>query len=290
MASCIWAFSFGLLGRTLDGVSGSFVACARLALAACVFLPFLRRAGGTRGAAALLAIGGVQFGLMYLCYNESFVYLQAHEVALLTVFTPLYVTLLHDAWRGRVSGSALLAACLATLGAGVVLWQRGGCAAERRGFLLIQAANLCFAVGQLAYRGWARRRVRVDDAGAMGWLYLGGMLAVLPWALLATPRASVSLSWKQAAAVVYLGVVASGLGFFLWNAGARRVTAGMLAVCNNLKIPLTVAVSLLLFGGRADPARLAAGSVLFAAAVWFGQRARPGDTKEAKERDDREGF
>ena len=49
----------------------------------------------------LLLIGAVQFGLMYICYNESFVYLQAHEVALCTVFTPVYVLLLHDARHRR---------------------------------------------------------------------------------------------------------------------------------------------------------------------------------------------
>ncbi len=271
IASLIWAFSPGLIGRTLDGVSGSFLACARLVLAVCVFLPFLRRMA-TRDRPVLLAIGAVQFGLMYLCYNESFVCLQPHEVVLFTVFTPIYVVLLHHAWQGRASWRALLAAGLAAAGAGVVLWQRGDGLASWRGFLLIQGANLCFAVGQLAYRGWARRREGVDDVGAMGWLYLGGMLVTLPWTLLATSRGSVALSGWQTAAVIYLGVVASGLGFFLWNSGARRTNADVLAVCNNLKIPLGVAVSLLVFGGRADPVRLAAGSLLITAAVWISQR------------------
>jgi len=266
LASVIWAFSFGLIGTTLDGVPAPFLACARLTLAACVFLPFLRRIPA-RQTAVLLCIGAVQFGLMYVCLNASFVYLQAHEVALFTVFTPIYVLLLHDAQQRRVSGRALLAALLAVAGAGIVRGQGWNLSASGRGFLLVQGANLCFAAGQLAYRAWARGKDRPNDVAVMGWLYLGGMLATLPWAMTAMP--AVALTGWQMAAVAYLGVIASGLGFFLWNAGARRTSASVLAVFNNLKIPLTVVVSLLVFGGKANLPLLILGGLLFVLATWL---------------------
>lgn len=47
--------------------------------------------------------------------------------------------------------------------------------------------------------------------------------------------------------LAYLGVIASGVCFFLWNYGARRVTPVKLAIMNNLKIPLAALISLLLF-------------------------------------------
>jgi drug/metabolite transporter (DMT)-like permease len=269
LASVIWAFSFGLIGTTLDGVPAAFLACARLMLAACVFLPFLRRIP-VRQTMLLLCIGAVQFGLMYVCLNASFVYLQAHEVALFTVFTPIYVMLLHDAQQRRISGRALLAALLAVAGAGMVRWQGGNHFASCRGFLLVQGANLCFAAGQLAYRAWARGgKDRPNDVAVMGWLYLGGVLATLPWAMTAAPRGAAALTGWQMAAVAYLGVIASGLGFFLWNAGARRTSAGVLAVFNNLKIPLTVVVSLLVFGGKANLELLILGGFLFVIATWL---------------------
>ena len=68
-------------------------------------------------------------------------------------------------------------------------------------------------------------------------------------------------------------VVASGAGFFLWNVGATRVSSGTLAVMNNAKVPLGVAVSLLVFGETADAAGLAASFALFAAALWLAARA-----------------
>lgn len=243
----------------------------RLALATCVFVPFLRRVPA-RHLLRLLLIGGIQFGAMYICYNGSFVYLQSYEVALFTVFTPVYVTLLHDAQQRKLSWHALWATLLATVGAAVVLWPRGSILSSVCGFLLVQGANVCFAVGQLAYRAWAREADRPDDCAVMGWLFLGGMLVTLPYSMLAVPAWSVALTKWQMAAIVYLGVMASGVGFFLWNAGARRTSAAVLAVCNNLKIPLAAVVSLLVFGGKADPMPLLVGVVLFAAATWIVSR------------------
>ena len=71
-----------------------------------------------------------------------------------------------------------------------------------------------------------------------------------------------------------LGVAASGLGFFLWNRGATRVSAGTLAAMNNVKIPLAVACSLVVFGEQADLPRLFLGGGLMASAVWLAQKNR----------------
>ena len=271
IASVIWAFSFGLIDSS--GIPGKFLACARLALATCVFLPFLRRVP-LRQMAVLLLIGAVQFGLMYVCYNESFVYLQSHEVALFTVFTPFYVALLFGARNRRLSWSALLAAFLATVGAGVVLWRKDGFPSVTwHGFLLVQGSNLCFAVGQLVYREWSCGKDRPADVAVMGWLYLGGVLATLPWVATAVWHDAMMLTAKQILVVVYLGVIASGLGFFLWNAGVRRTAAGVLAVFNNLKIPLAAVVSFVVFKEAGNPVQLLVGGVFFVAATWFSQRS-----------------
>jgi drug/metabolite transporter (DMT)-like permease len=79
--------------------------------------------------------------------------------------------------------------------------------------------------------------------------------------------ASLQVNWGQAmetlaatpttlAALIYSGLVASGLAFFLWNRGAARAAPSTLAVLNNLKAPLAIAVSLLVFGEQADIPRL----------------------------------
>lgn len=264
-ASCIWAFSFGLIGNVLSGIPPSLSAAVRLAGAALVFLPFLRRVR-PRDAAALAALGAVQFGVMTLCYMASFAYLKSHEVALFTVMTPVYVSLLNDAQRRRLDVRNLLAALLSVAGAAVILWRPG--ASLRRslaGFLLVEASNLCFAAGQTGYRLWAERSgAPKADARVFFWLYAGAALVTaVPLAF--RPPALPEIRPAQWLVLAYLSVVVSGLSYLLWNAGARRADPGVLAVANNLKVPLGVAVSLLFFGERAPVLPLLAGSVLILA-------------------------
>ncbi len=273
LASLIWACSFGLIKRHLAGVDPAWVTAVRLGLAALVFLPFARwRALGLRGAASLAGIGALQFGVMYVLYLESFRHLRAHEVALFTLTTPLLVTLLADLRERRLRPWALAASLLAIAGAALLVHRAADFALTLRGVLLVQGANLAFAAGQLAYREWSRARPALPDHAAMGLLYLGGMLPAL--LLISRQPSPPRLEGGQLLTLAYLGLVASGVGFYLWNAGARRSGTGTLAVMNNAKVPLGVAASLLLFGETAEPGPLVLSLVALATAVLIAERGR----------------
>ena len=62
-----------------------------------------------------------------------------------------------------------------------------------------------------------------------------------------------------------MGVISSGVCFFLWNYGARRVTPVKLAIMNNLKIPLAAMTSLLLFREHSNMFLLSIGCLLILA-------------------------
>jgi drug/metabolite transporter (DMT)-like permease len=225
--------------------------------------------------------GGVQFGLMYLAYLSAFAYIPSHLVALFSVFTPIYVVLFHDLGRRRFHPAYLAAAFLSVAGAALI--KAGGAFAGSlwTGFLLMQAAGLAFAGGQVFYRNWRQRRPEGADREYMGWLYLGALVVAAGASLAATDGRQLPASPGQWAVLAYLGTVASGLGFFLWNAGAVRARPATLAACNNLVIPLAMLVSLLLFReaagmGPGELVRLAAGAALIGAAVFLGERAGGG--------------
>ena len=86
-------------------------------------------------------------------------------------------------------------------------------------------------------------------------------------ALARTDWQALRLTSQQLWTLAYLGIVPSGLGFFLWNAGARQSRAGTLAVMNNAKVPLAVVCSLLVFGESASLLRLALGAAVIIGAV-----------------------
>ena len=278
IVSLVWAFSFGLIKTcligSLAGVDPTFVAWARMAIALPVFLPFLRlkRLPGPV-AVRLLVIGSVQYGLMYISYLQAYRYLEAYQVALFTIFTPLYVTLINDLHTRRFRPGSLGVAGLAVVGAAVITYQSTSLKGILTGFCLMQLSNLCFAYGQIEYKRLRPSFSHLKDRQVYALLYLGaaavtGLATTLTggWGSLA------GLDLKQAGTLLYLGALASGLCFFWWNKGAVLTNAGTLAVFNNLKIPLAVAVSLLVFGESTDLPRLILGGSLMAFAVWLSRR------------------
>lgn len=275
LVSLIWAFSFGLTKGKLAGLDTSFISAARLALALLVFLPFLRfRDLNARLAAALVAIGAVQFGVMYLALNASYRYLQAYEVVLFTIATPILVTLFADALDRTLHPRALLAAALAVAGGAVITLRSSALAPTLTGLALVQLSNAAFALGQVAYQRLRRTHPTLRDRDIFALPYIGATAIALAALLLRPGSIPATLTSTHLFTLLYLGVLASGLCFFLWNVGATRVTSGTLAVMNNAKAPLGVAVSLLFFGETAPFLPLLASLGLLGLALWLA-RSRP---------------
>lgn len=272
LVSLVWAFSFGLTKGRLAGIDPAWVSALRLSLAFMVFAPFLKIKGTKPGEIGRwMLVGAFQFGAMYLALNASYHYLPAHVVALLTCVTPIWVLLLSGPreWPKPVR---LWGAVALSVGAGVFLSFRSqGPGWTGTGVLLVQISNLCFALGQVWYRRWAGTS-GLSDAQRFAWAYLGAILLTLPVAWAGASPTTLDLSGGQIGTLVYLGVLASGLCFFAWNVGAARVSAGVLAVMNNAKVPLAVACSLLVFGEQADVPRLTAASLALGLAVWLARR------------------
>ena len=272
-ASLIWAFSFGLIKTQLAGVPPHLVAFLRLALSALLFAPWFRpwRIGRTT-LGLLVATGAVQYGVMYLAYLASFAYLKASEVALWTIFTPIYVVLLADAAARTFRRRNLVAAALSVVAAWLVSPTYTGAALAGVG--LVQLSNLCFAAGQVWYRRLVPPSSRIGDHEIFAALYLGGtLLAAIPVGMSAgMPDALAALTPTQVVTILYLGLIPSGLGFFLWNVGVRRSREGTAAVMNNAKVPLAIVVSWLIFESLPTGAyavRTALAVVLMMGALWL---------------------
>ncbi len=275
IVSFIWAFSFGLIKNQLAGLDANFIAATRMGISLLVFLPFLRlRHISRKQSVKLLLIGAVQYGLMYIAYNYAFQYLQAYEVALFTIFTPIYVTLTNDALHKRWHWLSLVATLLAVAGTAIV--RRGGLLQSELwvGFLIMQVSNLAFAVGQIFYKEVMATipAVKNGDLRIFGLLYAGGFMTAAASAGLFTNWLGFRIESNQIWVLLYLGAISSGLAFFMWNVGARRVNAGTLAIFNDLKIPLAVGVSLLIFGEQANLLNLLVGGGMVLAALLLNER------------------
>ncbi len=276
LVSTIWAFSFGLIKSYLPGIDPSFVSFVRMSLSWIVFIPLIRiRRLSIRTCLELSAIGALQFGLMYVAYIASFQYLAAYQVALFTIFTPIYIALMHDALKRTFHWRYLGAALCAILAAALVVRSGPERSIDLTGFALVQLSNLGFAAGQIWYGSLRVRRREVRDRDVFALLYSGAALVTLAAWLLGPSPSIPELTTVQWSVLGYLGVIASGFCFFLWNVGMQRVNAGTLAVMNNLKIPLAVLVSVCIFAEPASLTRLFSSLFLLLLALHLTMRHTP---------------
>jgi carboxylate/amino acid/amine transporter len=272
LVSLAWGFSFGLIKGNLAGVDSNFVSFARMAFSLLVFLPFLRlRKVGRPFFWKLFLTGALQFGVMYIAYIAAFRYLQAYEVALFTIFTPIFVTLFEDIVSRQFNWAFLGTAVLAVVGTYVI--EHGQLLSQQVliGFLLVQVSNLAFAFGQIYYRRLMKEQPQLKDAEAFSVLYLGAAVITALATLVFTPLSSLTLTAKQLWTLIYLGVFASGICFFLWNFGARKVNAGALAIFNDFKIPLAVTISLLIFHEKTNIPNLLIGGGIVLLSLFFNE-------------------
>ncbi|MBE0463063.1 MAG: carboxylate/amino acid/amine transporter [Halomonadaceae bacterium] len=269
--TALWAFSFSLIGVYLAGqVDGYFAVLIRVTLAMLVFLPFLRPSllrGKQR--LALMGLGAVQLGVMYTFFYQSFLLLSVPEVLLFTIFTPVYIALLDDLLFGRFTPMYLITALLAVIGAAIIRYD-GIDSGFWQGFFVVQGANLCFALGQVGYR-----RLAADLPPTLawhnvfGWFFIGAMLVALPAYLLFGNSAALPSTSLQWGVLAWLGLVASGVGYFAWNQGATKVDAGTLAIMNNALVPAGLLVNLLIWNRDADIVRLAVGALIMVGSLWL---------------------
>ncbi|MEQ5835086.1 carboxylate/amino acid/amine transporter [Marinobacter sp. NFXS9] len=270
----LWAFSFSLIGEFLAGhVDSDFAVMSRVVLAGLAFLP-LTRWRGVRWElkTGVTVVGALQFGITYLCLYRSFAYLSVPEVLLFTIFTPLYVTLIDDALNRRFSPMALVAAAIATLGAGIIRYD-GLSEDFLTGFLLLQVANATFAAGQVGYKHLIQRfPTEIPLYRFFGYFYAGALLFALPSFLIFGNPDKLPHTALQWGILIWLGLAASGIGLFLWNRGACLVDAGTLAIMNNALVPAGLLVNLLIWNRDADLGRLLAGGAVMALSLWVNAR------------------
>ncbi|HEM7945840.1 carboxylate/amino acid/amine transporter [Citrobacter freundii] len=269
ITTILWAFSFSLFGEYLAGhVDSYFAVLVRVGLAALVFLPFLRTRGHSVKTIALyMLVGAMQLGIMYMLSFHAYLYLTVSELLLFTVLTPLYITLIYDLMSGRrLRWSYAFSALLAVIGAGIIRYDQVT-SHFWTGLLLVQLSNISFAIGMVGYKRLMETRP-MPQRNAFAWFYMGAfMVAVVAWFMLgnAQKMPATTLQWGI---LVFLGVAASGVGYFMWNYGATQVDAGTLGIMNNMHVPAGLLVNLAIWHQQPHWPSFIIGAAVIVASLW----------------------
>ncbi|HIP62058.1 MAG TPA: DMT family transporter [Sulfurovum sp.] len=270
IVTLIWAFSFSLIGEFLAGrIDSYFAVLIRVAIAAAIFVPFTNFRIDNSIKLKIMGIGIIQIGFMYILFYKSFLFLSVPEVILFTIFTPIYITLMHDIIHQRFTPLYLISASLAVVGAFIIRYN-GINSGFVTGFLMVQGANICFALGQVAYKYLMEQKSMRDvkQLSVFGYFHFGALIVSIIAFMLFGNMDKISPDTTQWMALVWLGVVASGLGYFLWNKGAVEVDSGILAIMNNALVPAGLLVNLFLWNKDINITALIIGGTVIASSLY----------------------
>jgi drug/metabolite transporter (DMT)-like permease len=224
----LWAGSFSVIKKLLDdGVAASDIAILRYAIAAPGFAYVLWRARGlpglTRGDAARVATAGLLVVVGYHMFlNVGTRDTTAGVAALVVALAPGLTMLLAFAFGlDRITVRRVAGLAVAFSGVTIVVALGSGndlSLESAKGPLIVLGAPLAFALYNVILKPLLGRYDLLALTAATS---LVGSIGLTPFVRGSTVDSVVETTASEAALLLYLGVLATLLGYILWNAGLK---------------------------------------------------------------------
>ena len=224
---------------------------------------------------ALMGFVGVAFHQLLQAYALTLT--SAVNTGWLIGLTPVWSALLAWLWLGeRMSALKIAGLALGFVGAAVVVTGgrlSGGLLAlpSTRGDLLILLSTLNWALYSVLGR---KTLLSLGSTRATAGAFLAGLLLLAPTAFVPGTVSSLGhLSPAGWAAVLFLGVCCSGLGYLFWYRALETMEASRVGALLYLEPIVTLVTGMALLGERVGVATIA-GGLLLLTGVGLVQRAR----------------
>jgi drug/metabolite transporter (DMT)-like permease len=226
----VWAGSFSVIKALLDDdVSASDIALLRYLIAAPGFAYILWRARGlpglTRGDAVRVLAAGVLIVVGYhLFLNIGEQHTTSGIAALVVALAPA-ITLILAVILGldRIRLRHVVGLAIAFVGVAIVVTFGSGndlSLESAKGPLIVIGAPLAFALYNVILKPLLGRHDLLALTAATS---LVGIVGLVPFARGSTLDTVVDASAREAALLLYLGILGTLLGYILWNVGLRGI-------------------------------------------------------------------
>jgi drug/metabolite transporter (DMT)-like permease len=248
LVSILWSFSFGIIKYGLGDVNPILLSFLRN-LIAFVFFAFLTIYNYKKFVfdIKLIAIGGVQFGLMYIFYISSYQFLPAYLIATFTITTPIFIMIFSQIINHKpFTLNGIYSVLFVITGSYLIRLTVVNPFDYWIGFILIQFANLFFALGQLLFKEWKSKNKQTDVINNFSQLFFGAVIITFIFNSFYS-NSFETINSHHIPWLLFLGLISTGLGFLVWNLGSVKVSNERLAVMNNIVIPIAIINSFLFF-------------------------------------------
>jgi drug/metabolite transporter (DMT)-like permease len=271
----VWGSTFVVTKELIQFWPPYTLAFVRVAIGSLVLLPMAlarHRRDARLPWPTILFMGLIGVALYYITFNVAMVYTSASQGALVQSSIPAMTALVAVVWlRERASLLRWLGIALSVSGVMIVFSGNtaGGSSSALLGNLLMFASVVCWAL----YTSLAKRVAAFDSLVITVCVMGSGALMLLPLATYEVATAGLQpLPWLGWAGVLYLGGVASGLAYLLYNASLRHLDASEVGVYTNL-IPVVGVFTGVILLGEPLSMRAIAGGVVVMLGVWVTSRS-----------------
>ena len=275
IALLTWSSAYAAIAYALLSFTPGEVALARLAIGSTCFavLLWIKRAPlpSRRDWPALALLGVVGLSVYHLCLNYAETRIASGTASILLALIPAATAAVSAIWlRERLPARTLAGLGVALVGVVLVVLTSGKDVRFEPKAALVLVSVLASAI---YFVGQKPLFARSSMLGVTAFTFFAGTLGALPFGL-ALPQALAAAPWSHMAALLWLGIAPTFVGYLAWNVALQRVSASQVSSFIYFSPPIAVLIGWLWLGERPGPLTLVGGAVTVAGVVLATARRR----------------
>jgi drug/metabolite transporter (DMT)-like permease len=274
VAMLTWSSAYATISYALAAFTPGEVALARLALGLACFLGWVSLRGLKLPPLSqwppLLALGVMGLTLYHFCLNDAETEIASGTAAIILALSPAVTGVASALWLGeRLSGRTVAGLAVALAGVVLVVLTSGQSLSFQPKAALVLVSVLAtsfYFVGQKPFLG------RHGAEAVATVTFIGGTLAAIPLGF-GLPHALWAAPPSRIAALVWLGLAPTFLGYLTWNMAIARASVSKVTSFIYFSTPIALLISWLWLGERPGPLTLIGAVIVVLGVVLANSRA-----------------
>jgi drug/metabolite transporter (DMT)-like permease len=277
IALLTWSSAYAAIAYALASFTPGEVAFARLAIGSLWFavLLLIKRVPlpARRDWPQLAVLGVIGLTVYHLCLNYAETRISSGTAAILISLVPAATAAVSAIWvHERLSVRTMAGLGVALVGVVMVVLASGKQVKFEPMAALVLLSVLASAIYFVGQKPLFARNSMI---GVTAFTFFAGTLGTLPFGSSGLTQALVDAPWSHIAALLWLGIAPSFVGYLAWNAALRRASASQVSSFIYFSPPIAVLIGWVWLDERLTALTIVGGAITVAGVVLANTRRRP---------------